>query len=171
MSEYVKIGKTQKAFGLNGGIRVLVEDRYVKEAQTVGVWFVLIDGRQVPYFVESIINKSPLAIKFEDIDRREDAYAVANKALYLRKQDLSEESLIEQQEEYTLFQGYLIVDEKKGTVGQIDEIVSLPQQIMAVIKKGEQEIFIPLNETFILSVDQQAKQIDVALPDGLLELF
>ena len=86
----------------------------------------------------------------------------------MRQEDLSEnlnETLVQH-----IYQGFLLVDKELGEIGVIEEVLELPQQEMAVVKKEGKEVMIPLNDTFVKGIDRTKKRIDVELPEGLLDL-
>jgi 16S rRNA processing protein RimM len=65
--------------------------------------------------------------------------------------------------------GFEIIDEKLGSIGNILEILELPEQIMAVVSKGTDQYLIPMVDDFIIEVDQELKVIRMNLPEGILE--
>jgi 16S rRNA processing protein RimM len=65
--------------------------------------------------------------------------------------------------------GYTIVN-AGVEIGVISEIEEYPQQEMATINYNKKDILIPLNEQFIIKLDNKKKVIEMELPEGLLEL-
>ena len=47
----------------------------------------------------------------------------------------------------------------------------MPFQFLAKVMKDKKEILIPLNDNFILNIDEKKKLVEVQLPDGFLEIF
>jgi 16S rRNA processing protein RimM len=66
--------------------------------------------------------------------------------------------------------GYMVV-EKGIELGKIEEVIEQPHQLMVTILYQGQEAYIPLHEESLKGVDHAKKQVDVALPDGLLDLY
>jgi len=168
--DYIKVGKTKKAHGTEGGIRLAVREPYEEAILQADIIFLSISGRQVPYFVEKVLHEVPLVLKLEEVDDRDAAFAIASKEVYLRKQDIPEEA-IPQSPDFMLLEGYQILVEGIGEIGAISRVVEYPQQIMAIIEKEGSELLIPLNEAFILGIDPEQQCILMELPEGLLELF
>ena len=172
MQNFIHIGKTHKTYGVKGEVKLHVEDKYLDDIEVLKVVFLKINGKEVPYFVDSLKMGSNILIKFEDINSPEEAHAVVSKEMYARVEDLTplEESTADDVLAFSKYTGYTIIDEEKGRVGVISEVVEFPQQEMAVVNYQGREILIPLNNELILKEDQGAKKLTMALPEGLLEL-
>ena len=173
MKNYVHIGNTQKTYGVNGELKLRLEDKYLDDIENLEVVFLKIEGKVVPYFVESVKIGGNVLIKFEDINSPEEAKAIVSKELYAKKEDLipdEQRELEIENMEFKKFIGYTIIDEEKGRVGVIKEVVEYPQQEMAVVDLEDREILIPLNKNFIKKSDIIEKIVFMQLPDGLLAL-
>ncbi len=172
MEKYIQIGNVRKTHGVSGELKYTVDDEYWEDFLEADVLFVDVRGRKTPYFVEGIKTGSLPLMKFEDIDSREEAGIIANKALFMRSSDLEERTTeeVDVADMFDLLPGYLIVEAEAGEVGAIKEVLEFPQQIMAVVDYKEKEILIPLNDVFIQNIDQQKQVIGMKLPEGLLEL-
>ena len=57
-----------------------------------------------------------------------------------------------------------------GRLGEIREILDLPQQTLASMDWKGSEVLIPLHENILLKFDRQAAVLYTMLPDGLLEV-
>ena len=95
-----------------------------------------------------------------------------HKDIYLRSADIlpDEARTIIIEPGYERFTGYNIEDATHGLVGKIDEVIEMPQQMMAVVVYRGREILIPLNEQFIVTADEEQSVLHMDLPDGLLDL-
>ena len=51
----------------------------------------------------------------------------------------------------------------------MEDIFETPQQLLAQVTYQEKEILIPLNEDFIIKIDNKKKSISLQLPDGLID--
>ncbi|MCO6487954.1 MAG: 16S rRNA processing protein RimM [Phaeodactylibacter sp.] len=167
--EYVPIGRAGKAFGTEGALKFRVEEPFLDDFLDAPVIFLELLGNPVPFFIEYIRNESPLIVKLEEVDSRESALELAGKALLLREEDVARESL-ERPFDLSALEGFLVVDRKAGEVGRIEEVIELPQQMMAIVPYEAREVLIPLNDQLILEVDVEARRISMDLPEGLLEL-
>ena len=168
--EYVKVGKSKKPHGVEGGLRMHIEENMIAEVMNAEVLFLLVDGREAPFFVDLIVNDSPLVIKFEEVDSREDAFRLVNKEVYMRKTDIQEEVVLETPG-FRQMEGFTIEDTQIGIIGTIEQIVELPEQLMAIINKEGRDVLIPLNDQFIQDIKAEEKKIIMDLPEGLLDLY
>ena len=169
MEEYIKIGRTGKAFGAEGALKLKVDEQFLDDFFDAPVVFIELLGKPVPFFLDHIHKESPLIIKLEEVDSRETALELAGKGLFLRREDIAEESL-EQPLNLSALEGFRIFDQALGEVGQIEEVIELPQQLMAVLQYEGREVLIPLSSQLILEVDAEGQRIEMDLPEGLLEL-
>ncbi|MFQ5445444.1 MAG: ribosome maturation factor RimM [Saprospiraceae bacterium] len=174
MEEYIVIGHTKKTHGARGGLKVSIKDFYLQDFLETEVVFLALSGKPVPFFVESITGRETLILKLEDINSPTDAKLLTSKEIQLRRSDLvpDEERIIEEGEApFEKYTGYLARDLKAGEIGAIAEIVELPQQIMALVRRNDgKETLIPLHDSLIHHVDTAARVITFHLPDGLLDL-
>jgi 16S rRNA processing protein RimM len=168
----IKIGATQNPHALKGELKVFIEEEYEDDFLNIDTVFLTLAGRNVPYFIESIRGGNAMIVKFEDVDSIEAATKIAKKALHIRMADMipEEERVVEEVSSFDYLQGYTMVDKTIGQLAVIEEVIEMPQQEMAVIQYLGQEKLVPLNDRFILSVDDKTKILTVDLPEGLLDL-
>lgn len=169
MEDYQEIGQTGKAFGTEGALKVKVEARFLDDFLEAPVVFLKLMGKPVPFFLEYIHNESPLIVKLEEVDSRETALGLAGKSLLLRREDIDEAAL-QPVFDLSALEGFRIIDQALGEVGVIEEVIELPQQMMAVLQYEEREVLIPLSDQLILNVDAEEQRITMDLPEGLLDL-
>lgn len=173
MSEYQSIGFTKKTYGIKGELKLNIPDKNLEDFAQAEVLFLLINGRKIPYFVESVNYENPFTLKFEDINSKETALELTGSEIFMRTKDLlpETEKVLEVEElVYEKYVRYKIQDTTLGLLGEIEDIVEYPQQEMAVLKIEDKEVLIPLNEQLIISIDAATKIIMMDLPEGLLEL-
>ena len=169
MEEYVNIGKMGKTHGTNGELKCQVKDPYLDDFFDAEVVFLALQGNKVPFFIAASRGEGTLIVKFEEVDSREDALPLAGAELFLRAADLAA-GPPDILPDFSFLEGFRIIDQQAGEVGIIEEVLEFPQQIMAVLQYQGRELLIPLNDAFIIEIDEPAQRILMALPDGLLEL-
>lgn len=164
------IGYVTKTKGLKGQVQVFFEfDEY--EQLEMDVIFADMNGKLVPYFIETYKlypNKTGL-FYFDDIDHIDKAQPLLKKKLYLpltQKPERDESEFF-----YTDLKGFLAVDESLGELGEILEVNEYPQQFVATVLYKETEILFPLNEDFIVEIDDEKKILTLDLPEGLLDIY
>lgn len=164
------IGYVTKTRGLKGEVQIFFElDEY--EQLEFDIVFADMNGRLVPYFVASAklqANKTGY-FNFDDVDHIDKAQPLLKKKLYLplsQKPERDENEFL-----YTDLKGFLAVDESLGELGEILEVNEYPQQFVATVMYKETEILFPLNEDFIVEIDDAEKILTLDLPDGLLDIY
>lgn len=174
--EYISIGRTRKAHGLSGELKVFIEPRYEEDFLKNERVFIDFKGARLPYFIAQVRGKGEMILQLEEVRDRNAAIMLQSKELFLRPQDLlkDEEREFEIEEEealqYAYLQGFILEDRHAGEVGEIREVLEMPQQEMALVLFQGREILIPLNERFLLKIDKTAKHILTDLPEGLLDM-
>lgn len=174
MDEYIEIGTTKKPFGVHGDLKVDVAEAFLEDFLQAKILFISVKGKPVPYFVEEIKVKGAPLVKFEEVDNKEVAGKIGGSKLYLRSQDVIPEEqrqlVVEEALEFGRLVKYKIVEEQLGEIGIIEEVVEFPQQEMAVVRYKKKEVLIPLNDSLIVSLDQEQRILTMKLPEGLLEI-
>lgn len=172
MSNYIQIGFTKKTHGIAGELKVVIEEPYEDIFLEADRVFLEIKGAKQPFFIKTVRGGGELIVLFEDVANREEALMLQSRGIFLPENELPEEALLpaEDTAEHAHLIGYMLLDQEQGQIGQITEVIEMPQQEMAVVQWQGREVLIPLNEQFILAVDEQAKTVRMDLPEGLLAL-
>ena len=164
------IGYVTKTKGLKGEVQVFFEfDDY--EKLEFDIVFADMNGKLVPYFVASSKlhpNKTGY-FYFDDVDHIDKAQPLLKKKLYLpltQKPERDEDEFF-----YTDLTGFTAIDENLGELGEILEVNEYPQQFVATVMHKGTEILFPLNEDFIVEIDDDGKILTLNLPDGLLDIY
>src|SRR6185437_14364893 len=134
------VGKIVKIHGQKGEVNALLEVEHPEKISKKESFFVEINKKLVPFFVQRCsINGSKAIIKFEDIDSPESAQALVKAVLYLPEEEYTpdENSLLQ-------IEGYLVVDETLGELGKVKEIYETPgQDLLSMTYKGK-DVLIPV---------------------------
>lgn len=164
--EVFKIGKLGKTHGIQGEISFLFDDDVFDRTDTA--YLILdIDGILVPFFMEEyrFRSDSNAIVKFEDIDTQERARELTGCDVYFPR-TLSE---IEDGDiSWAQLVGYMLVDAQNGkNVGKIASIDDTTVNILFELEDGK---LIPASEELITHIDTTNHQIEINLPEGILEL-
>ncbi|MEN0006981.1 MAG: ribosome maturation factor RimM [Bacteroidota bacterium] len=165
-----ELGTLRKPHGLKGWMRLEIEETYLTDVQQSEVLFVQMKGQPVPYFIEGVEDKALLLIKLEEVDTKEAASQLNGKTCYLRESDLSPkaQTIVAETKGLELLIGFTLVDQSLGALGIIEELVELPMQQLALIRRAGKEVLIPLHASLIVSVDEAHKVLEMDLPEGLV---
>lgn len=165
------LGKIVSKFSFKGEVLIKLDtdepESYVKMESV----FVDYNKNLVPFFIErSSLHKSDLLrVKFEDVDKEEDADDLMNSEIYLPLTLLPK--LEGNQFYYHEIIGFKIIDNQFGEVGTIKGINDSTAQALFEIDRSGIEILIPMNDQFIKKVDRETKTVIVATPEGLIDLY
>jgi 16S rRNA processing protein RimM len=163
------IGTLAKLHSFKGRFVLISDGEINKEIENWESILLEIDGLLVPFFIDSmkITSDSSAIIGFEGINDPEQArelisckvYQLSAVAIHAEK-DFVQDDLA----------GYTIIDQKLGSIGEIDQILDYNQNLLFRILKGNREILIPVSEEIIVKVNHKKKEIIMDVPDGLLDL-
>lgn len=164
--ELIKIGKVLKTHGFKGHLKIYMDDFYMDDFEDIEAIFI----NQLPYFIISkdINSDNQAIILLEEIDTKEKAHTLQGKDIFAKEDDLTE---ILDEEPYNDLVGFVIIDKNDGEIGNIEQIIEMPYQYLAQVFKDKNEILIPLNEDFILNIDEKKKYVNMQLPDGFLDIY
>lgn len=164
------IGYVTKTKGLKGEVQVFFEfEDYNQLAPEI--IFADMNGKLVPYFVSSykLQKNSTGYFYFDDLDHIDKAQLLVKKKLYL---PLTEKPARGEEEfRYTDLKGFMAFDETLGKLGEVTDVHEYPQQFVAAVFYKEKEVLFPLNEDFIVEIDEEEKLLTVDLPEGLLDVY
>ncbi len=139
-------------------------DRKIVSVNRDDFLFFKIEGHFIPYKVLSKKGKSDEPVlKLEFIEDRDSAKSLSGTEVYTDQEVLDEESELS-------FIGFELVDKHLGSIGIIEDVQELPQQLMLVVPYNGDIKYVPLAEDFIDYISAEDKEIWVTLPQGLLDL-
>ena len=110
-----------------------------------------------------------LRLRLEYVDTETKADALLKRELYLPKSMLP--PLSGNKFYFHEVIGFTVVDKSFGEVGIITAINDSTAQSLFEIDRNGVEIFIPMNDEFIIKVDRDSKEIQVQTPEGLIDLY
>ncbi|MBQ8462880.1 MAG: 16S rRNA processing protein RimM [Prevotella sp.] len=160
-----KIGRLGKTHGVKGEISFMFDDDIFD--RTDAEYLILeVDGILVPFFMEEyrFRSDSTALVKFEDIDTQERARELTNCDVYFpRSMATDDEELT-----WTFLVGFNIIE--AATKKDVGKIVHVDDSTMNILFELEDGTLIPASEDLITHIDQEKKQITIALPEGILDL-
>jgi 16S rRNA processing protein RimM len=164
------IGYITKTKGLKGEVQLFFEYPEPQDLDLDTV-FLEMNGKLIPYFINQVkLQPNQTAnIYFEDVDVVEKAEKLIRKKVYLPNTKKPERN----PDEFLIadLKGFLVIDETRGELGEIVEIHEYPQQYVAVVPHQFREVLFPLNDEFIVEIDDKKGVLHVNLPEGLIDLY
>lgn len=170
--DYYLIGILSKIHGVNGELVLRLNNNLITDdIEELGTVFIEFDGLLVPFFVSGFYSKNPnsFIIKFDDIDSADQANEFVNCKVFT--QDLITPETDDLISDPDSIVGYTVIDKKYGNIGKISEFLNLPNNPLLRVIKGKREILIPVNDEYILEIDDANKTIFINATEGLIDLF
>ena len=164
--EVYKIGRLGKVHGIKGEISFLLDDDVFDRVDAD--YLVLdVDGILVPFFIEEYRFKtdSNVLMKFDGIDTQERARELTGCDVYFPR------ALAESDEDnlsWAEMIGYSLMDAQSGQ--NIGTIAAVDDSTINILFELEDGRLIPASEELITNIDTQKHQIEINLPEGILEL-
>ena len=172
MLKYIAIGRILKPYRNDGTLIALTDPGLRKDMENARAIFIRLRGQAVPYFIESLDFDKDLAyIKFEEFNGPEDVKPYNGSELMMMESDIK--NYTKKQDigfTYSDLVGFSLLDNNSGLNAKIISVEQFPQQLMAIAEYNDNNIYIPLVDVFIKSVDPVKKEIIMELPDGIFSL-
>lgn len=158
--KFLKPHGTKGEIGLEGDTIVLGDDCDFVACD--------IDGILVPFFFETrrTKNSDTLIVKIERMDSAEEVRFLTNREAYIPRQWTEESEVMS----WSYFRGFTAIDETLGEIGEITDIDDSTINTLFVIDNDGEEILVPVQEEFIMGIDQENREIIFNLPEGLVSL-
>ena len=166
MSQLIKIGKLTRVHGLKGALVVSGDNLQNIEIKKNGFLFIEINHTHTPFFVSDAkyIGKN-LVLGFDGLRTVEEAKPLIGKELWADEKNISIKKT-----QVSSLEGYDLIDELKGNVGKITELITLPKQQFLSVQINEEEVLLPYTSAFVKKIDHTAKTVYYCAPDGLFDI-
>ncbi len=164
------VGRIVKTHGLKGEVTLRIDNEQFDEIEELDYFLLDINDKLIPFFIENIIfhsNKS--FILFQDLKTLEAASQLVGTAAYLPLELLPEKDGNDFYSHEVV--GFIVVDEEKGELGKVQEIIEYPTQSLIQIIKDDKEILIPIHDDIIKSLDREGCKIFIKAPNGLIDMY
>ena len=170
-SNCVKVGFIQKPHGIHGELVIRFQEEYYETIEEYPTLFLEIDNLLVPYFIsdEGLRFKSGESVitHLDWVDSDKKAKDLCGLSVYV-----NEEDVIEMEGEMTPHElvGFQLFDEILGLIGEIDDVHDYAGNLLLSVEYQGKEALVPLNEDLIVRVDEELREIELRIPEGLFDL-
>lgn len=164
------VGKIVKTHGLKGEVTLRIDNEQFDEIEELNYFLLDINDKLIPYFVENITfhsNKS--FVLFQDLKTLEAANQLVGKSVYLPLDLLPEKDGNDFYSHEVV--DFLVIDEEKGELGKVQEIIEYPTQSLIQIVINGKEVLIPIHDDIIQDVNREEKKIYIKAPNGLIDMY
>ena len=164
------VGKIVKTHGLKGEVTLRIDNEQFDEIEELNYFLLDINDKLIPYFVENITfhsNKS--FVLFQDLKSLEAANQLVGISAYLPLDLLPEKDGNDFYSHEVV--DFLVIDEEKGELGKVQEIIEYPTQSLIQIVINGKEVLIPIHDDIIQDVNREEKKIYIKAPNGLIDMY
>lgn len=168
--KYVLLGKTTKAQGLRGEVKIFSFSGQPENFQGYQELVLVSKTGTIspPLAVENLrIQGKSVIVKLASISNRNQAEEVEGRGVLLAK-DLLPEPAGDEYYWYR-YQGKLVRDLNGLNIGHVENLFNNGAQDILVVKSGKEEILIPITKSIV--VRETAEELIVDPPPGLLDLY
>lgn len=167
-----QLGHITKTHGVSGELVLFLDVDNAAEYADLESVLLEVKGELIPYFIESIaiVKGSRAIIAFEDVDTIEQAERLINCGAFLPLDEL-EPITDETRFYFHEIVGYQVVDAEAGELGTVQGVYAMNAQDLIMMDYHGKEVLIPINSDIVRTVDRANQKLNVALPNGLLEIY
>ncbi len=166
-----QLGYIVKSHGLNGEVQALIDADNPEAYNELESVFVKQGQGLVPFFIEFIkVSGSKALIAFEEVDDIDSAKAMKGLELYLPL------DFLPQLDDSSFYMheviGFdLINTADQSVIGKITSLLEAGPQLILQVESEGLEILIPYQKELLIKVDREEQQLELKIPDGLLDVY
>ncbi len=167
MDDLTHIGYITKPHGYKGAVKLKCILTNAAPILEQDMFLLEVNGSSVPFFIESISHQANdmFIVKFEDIDDEQGAKRLKSTSAFVSS------DIIEEEDDAHPWTGFTIISsEDNSELGTIEEVIDIPNNMLAMMIIDDEEVMLPLNDALIQKVDEANQTIYTVVPDGLLNL-
>ena len=164
------LGRVAKTHGIKGEVTIKLDVDDPSAYRDMKFFLLEINKVLTPFFVEKVVcSGDKFFVTIQDIKTVEAASTLTGKEVYLPLEMLPK--LTGKQFYYHEIKGFTLVDDEKGELGPIADVIEYPTQAILQVFKDKKEILIPILDEVIQKVDRKAKKLFIKAPEGLIEMY
>ena len=168
-SECYQLGRITKPFGINGQVVFFLDVDEPERYAELDSALVEVKGNLVPYFFHiDKLNGNKAIVSFEEL-KEDEAFALVGHDLYLPLSLLPK--LDGNQFYFHEVKGFHVFDERHGDIGTLTCVIDYPAQPLFQIDCHGTEVLVPVIDQVIKKVDREKRELHIAAPEGLIELY
>ena len=168
--DHYLLGSLLKTTGTKGEVILKFNNGISDEILKLESFLIEVDGKLVPFFIESIKIKSSttVVVKIEDIESEIKSKEFIDSDFYISKKqrkyiDIDVDESID-------VAGYTLKDPNNELVGTVIEFVDISRNPLLNVKTENGEILIPASDELIIEVDDKKQLIQIQIPEGLFDI-
>ncbi len=165
-----QLGYVTRSHGVVGEVMIFMDTDNPEKYNSMESVFIEVNKKLVPFSIECLSLRGQYAIvKFEGIEDKGSSDDLKGALLFLPVEFLPE--LEEDQFYYHEVMGFMIIDDKYGDVGMIDNVLEANGNDLFSVRNNGKEILIPIKDDLIDRIDKPERKIFMNLPEGLIDVY
>lgn len=164
-----KIGFFRKTHGVHGNVILDFEPHFEYSVEDANRFFVELEGLLVPFFISEnglrFTTGNSAIVTLDWVKTEKYAKRLIGSSVYLFKEEITDEP----EEIDETLEGFLLIDEKLGEIGMINQVDDYAGNIVLTINYRGNEVLVPYSTEIEVSIDEVLKTITLNLPEGILE--
>lgn len=172
-TDITRIGTFLKPHGIKG--EIAVQSDYEIDLSTLRCIIIEIDGIPVPFFINSIRNKSAstVLIGIDGFTSEQDVKELCGQPLFALTDEVR--PMLEESQSDGFYVddiiGFTITDEQGNALGTIADYDDSTENVILLVDANTSgRIFIPLADEYVIDFDNESQTIRMALPEGLTDI-
>lgn len=166
--DLVALGRVVRSQGRDGRLKLKLNEK--GPTGFVGRTVYIVQGNDfVAREVESLtLDRNAHILKLKGVDTLEAADALAGREICAAESDfrgLGGEGFYDFQ-----IIGCRVRTRAGAEVGTVGSVLSTGGPVLLVVRRGDEDVYVPFTETICVSVDPDAREVVIDPPDGLLDL-
>jgi 16S rRNA processing protein RimM len=168
--ECFNLGYISRRVGNKGELAFILDVDMPSRYQKLESVFVELNNSLIPFFIKKMQLRGNMAtVTIDGIDTIDRAEELVKAGLFLPLSSLPK--LSGKKFYFHELPGFTVIDKNYGEIGIVERVLEFPHQAVFQIKKGTQEILIPVKDEFIISINRDEKRLEVDAPEGLIDIY
>ncbi|MBN1950338.1 MAG: 16S rRNA processing protein RimM [Bacteroidales bacterium] len=168
----ILLGTLTKTQGVKGKLVLRLKHLGFDTILNMESVFIMIDKLPVPFFVEEYrhLQADEIALRLKDVEDPEKAAEFVGYEVWLQSGDIRQEKESNSLQSIAPLLGYKVIDSEHGLLGILNEVIDVSQNPLLQILNESGEILIPVQQEFVIDIDDREKTIHVRTPKGLVDI-
>ncbi len=164
------LGKIVKTHGLKGELTIKIDADNPSAYTKMDHFFVEMNKVLTPFFVTKVtLSGDKLFISLPDVDTVDAASRYVGKEVYLPMEMLPK--LKGNKFYFHELPGFSVVDDQKGDIGTVKDVLQYPTQAVIQVEFQGKEILLPIVDEVIKKLDRNKKILYITAPEGLIDMY
>ncbi len=167
-ADLVALGKVVRSQGRDGCVKLRLNEKGPTRFAGATVYLGSGDGFEAYEVASLTLDRNATFLKLKGVDTLAAADALAGCDVFAAESDFAGPA----EDSFYDFQviGSRVLTRDGAEVGVVAAILPAGGQTLLVVRRTEDEVYVPFNEAICVSVDPERKEVVIDPPEGLLDL-